>query len=129
MSNNVIILGAGFSYDAGIPLLGGFVERMWEFAARKTHNGQPLASADLEIFEDAIKVKSELDSYHGRAVFNDRNIEEALLHKGRQIQPNGARECNSLSFLLWNYVTGRVLGIPSPVIRFIALQRRRTSIL
>lgn len=78
MSNNVIILGAGFSHDAGIPLLGGFVERMWELAARKTHNGNPLSSNDLEIFEDAIKVKNELDSYHGRAVFDDRNIEDVL---------------------------------------------------
>lgn len=78
ISNNVIILGAGFSHDAGIPLLGGFVERMWEFAARKTHNGNPLDAADLEIFEDAIQVKNELDSYHGRAVFDDRNIEDIL---------------------------------------------------
>lgn len=78
MSNNVIILGAGFSHNAGIPLLGGFVERMWEFAARRTQNGKPLDSSDLEIFEDAIKVKNELDSYHGRAVFDDRNIEDIL---------------------------------------------------
>jgi hypothetical protein len=78
MSNNVIILGAGFSYDAGIPLLGGFVEKMWEFAVRKSHNGKPLNNEDLKIFEDAIKVKNELDSYHGRAVFDDRNIEDIL---------------------------------------------------
>jgi hypothetical protein len=78
MTNNVIILGAGFSHDAGIPLLGGFVERMWEFAARRAQNGNPLDSSDLEIFEDAIKVKNELDSYHGRAVFDDRNIEDIL---------------------------------------------------
>jgi len=78
MSDNVIILGAGFSYDAGIPLLGGFVEKMWEYAARRAQNGTPLSSSDLEIFEDAIKVKNELDSYHGRAVFDDRNIEDIL---------------------------------------------------
>lgn len=78
MSNNVIILGAGFSYNAGIPLLGGFVERMWEFAARKVHNGKALSDSDIEIFEDAIRVKNELDPYHGRAVFDDRNIEDIL---------------------------------------------------
>lgn len=78
MSNNVIILGAGFSHDAGIPLLGGFVEKMWEFAVRRSHNGKPLNGDDLKVFEDAIKVKNELDSYHGRAVFDDRNIEDVL---------------------------------------------------
>ena len=78
MSNNVIILGAGFSHDAGIPLLGGFVEKMWEFSARKSNNGKPLSAEDSEIFDEAIKVKNELDSYHGRAVFDDRNIEDIL---------------------------------------------------
>ena len=78
MTDNVIILGAGFSHSAGIPLLGGFVERMWEFAVRKSHGGQDLSPQDLEIFEDAIKVKNELDGYHGRAVFDDRNIEDIL---------------------------------------------------
>jgi SIR2-like domain len=78
MADNVIILGAGFSYDAGIPLLGGFVERMLEFALRKKHNDKPLDRGDQEIFEDAIKVRNELDNYHGRAVFDDRNIEDIL---------------------------------------------------
>ena len=35
MSNHVIILGAGFSFDTGIALLGEFVEKMWELAAQK----------------------------------------------------------------------------------------------
>jgi hypothetical protein len=96
MSNNVVVLGAGFSSSAGIPLLGGFVERMWEFAARKTHNGEPLSHADLEIFEDAIKVKNELDSYHGRAVFNDRNIEDILSILSFNVLGGGRGDKNKL---------------------------------
>lgn len=92
MNNNVIILGAGFSFDSGIPLLGGFVEKMWEFAVRKTHNGSPLDQADLEIFEAAVKVKNELDSYHGRAVFSDRNIEDILSLLSFNLIGGGRRE-------------------------------------
>jgi|RhiMetdeSRZDD1v2_1073273.scaffolds.fasta_scaffold111380_3 hypothetical protein len=51
MSDNVLILGAGFSWDAGIPLLGGFVEKMLDYAIRKTCDGKPLDSTDIEIFE------------------------------------------------------------------------------
>jgi hypothetical protein len=78
MSDNVLILGAGFSYDAGIPLLGGFVGRMLDYALRRSCNGQPLSPADIAIFENAIKIRNELDRYHGRAEFDDRNLEDIL---------------------------------------------------
>jgi hypothetical protein len=78
MGNNVIILGAGFSFDAGIPLLSGFVDTMWEIAVRKTFKGQKLSEGDIKIFQDAADVRSHLDSYHGRANFDDRNIEDIL---------------------------------------------------
>jgi len=78
MSDNVIILGAGFSCEAGIPLLGGFVDRMLDYAIKKTCDGQPLDSSDIEIFESAIKIRNDLDRYHGRAEFDDRNIEDIL---------------------------------------------------
>jgi hypothetical protein len=78
MTDNVIILGAGASVDAGIPVLANFVEKMWEFALRGTCNGKQLSSEDKKIFEEAVKVKNELDGYHGHAAFNDRNIEDIL---------------------------------------------------
>ena len=78
MTDNIIILGAGASVDAGIPLLANFVEKMWEFAITGKHNGQTLSDEDKKIFAEAIKVKNELDGYHGRAAFNDRNIEDIL---------------------------------------------------
>ncbi|MGD2095261.1 MAG: SIR2 family protein [Phycisphaerales bacterium] len=78
MSDNVIILGAGASYDAGIPLMAGFVEKMWEFAVKKQVNGEPMSQVDIDIFQKAIDIKNELDSYHGRALFDDRNLEDIL---------------------------------------------------
>lgn len=80
MADNVLILGAGFSRDAGIPLMGSFVERMWEIARRKRSplDGQILNQWDQELFDQATGLISDLDSYHGRANFDDRNIEDLL---------------------------------------------------
>ena len=78
MTDNVIILGAGASVDAGIPLLANFVEKMWEFSITGKNNGKDLSEEDRRIFNEAMKVKNELDGYHGRAAFNDRNIEDIL---------------------------------------------------
>ena len=77
-SDNVIILGAGASYDAGIPLMAGFVEKMWEFSVRKKVNGEPMSSDDIDTFKKAIEIKNELNSYHGRASFDDMNLEDIL---------------------------------------------------
>jgi len=78
MSDNVIIFGAGASADAGIPLMAGFVEKMWEFAMRGRNGEEPLSLEDKNTFNEAMKIKNELDGYHGRANFNDRNIEDIL---------------------------------------------------
>ena len=78
MTDTVFILGAGFSYDAGIPLLSGFVDKMWELAIREKNGGQPLSAADIDVFQKAMEIRKELDGYHGRANFDDRNIEDLL---------------------------------------------------
>lgn len=78
MADNVLILGAGASHDAGIPLLAGFVEKMWEYAIRGKNGDEPLSAEDHDIFKKAIEVRNELDGYHGRATFDDRNIEDIL---------------------------------------------------
>lgn len=77
MSDTVMILGAGFSRAAGIPLLGDFVDRMWELAIRGKAE-KPLDEADKRLFAAAMSIREELDSYHGRAAFSDRNIEDLL---------------------------------------------------
>ena len=80
MADNVFILGAGFSFDAGIPLMGTFVQTMLEIAARKRSplEGAPLNAIDQALLDQAITLIGELDSYHGRANFDDRNIEDLL---------------------------------------------------
>ena len=78
MTDNAIILGAGASVDAGIPLLANFVEKMWEFAITGKQGEKELSAEDKQIFSESIKVRNELDGYHGRASFDDRNIEDIL---------------------------------------------------
>ena len=78
MTDTVFILGAGFSYDAGIPLLSGFVDRMLDFAIKEKNSDQLLSPADIGIFKYAMEIRNELDGYHGRANFDDRNIEDLL---------------------------------------------------
>ena len=78
MSDNVLIFGAGVSADAGIPMLPGFMEKMWEFSTRKAQDEVPLSVEDCEVFEKAMNIRHELDGYHGRSAFDDRNIEDVL---------------------------------------------------
>jgi len=78
MSDNVLILGAGASHDAGIPLLAGFVDKMLDFTLRGKADGVPLDEHSLKIFQRAYEIRKELDGYHGRAAFDDRNIEDIL---------------------------------------------------
>lgn len=51
---------------------------MWEFAERKTNGLIPLTSEDVAIFHAFQKIREELDGYHGRVTFDDRNIEDIL---------------------------------------------------
>lgn len=78
MTDDVIILGAGFSYDAGIPLLSGFIDQMLDYRLREVANGNRLTEAQMSVFDKALKVRNELDSYHGRVSFDDRNLEDIL---------------------------------------------------
>jgi len=78
MSDNVIIFGAGASHTAGIPLIAGFVQTMWEFAITGRASDENLSHEDQMLFVEAMKIKDELDTYHGRAMFDDRNLEDIL---------------------------------------------------
>lgn len=78
MSDTVFIFGAGFSYDSGIPLLSGFVDQMLRFYNQGKCNGKNLSEDDLDLFRKADEIRNELDGYHGRARFDDRNIEDLL---------------------------------------------------
>ena len=77
-TDNIIILGAGASYDAGIPLLGNFMQTMWEMSIRHTYNGHTIPEDDLNLIIKALKITREMDNYHGRINYNDKNIEEVM---------------------------------------------------
>lgn len=95
MSDTVIILGAGFSRNAGIPLLGDFVDRMWELSIRGRAEN-PLEDSDKRIFAEAMRIREELDGYHGRAAFNDRNIEDLLSILSFNVIGGGNKDKNKL---------------------------------
>lgn len=78
MSNNVIIFGAGASFDAGIPLLYGFVEKMWDISIRGSVHGRPVSPEDCTILSEAVSVIQGFDNFHGRVNFNDRNLEDIM---------------------------------------------------
>ncbi len=78
MADNVIILGAGSSADAGIPLLGKFIETMWSMAKLGRHRNSPIPDSDRELIIQALKIRDELDGYHGRSAIDLWNIEEVL---------------------------------------------------
>jgi hypothetical protein len=75
---NVIVLGSGASFSAGVPILRDFLPKMWEIAIRGQLDEIPLSDEDRKIFKNAMSVRAELDGYHGRANFDDRNIEDVL---------------------------------------------------
>ncbi|MDK9707431.1 MAG: hypothetical protein OEL83_10310 [Desulforhopalus sp.] len=78
MANTVFILGAGFSFDAGIPLLGRFIERMLLIAAERDKTTGKLSGNDRKLFDKALDIRDSMDGYHGRISFDDRNIEDIL---------------------------------------------------
>jgi hypothetical protein len=78
MSDNVIILGAGASADAGIPLLGNFIEKMIELAATGRGSRGKLNDIEKSILEKAIKIRNSIENYHARVAIDQFNIEQLL---------------------------------------------------
>ena len=100
MTDNVIILGAGASVDAGVPLLDKFVDKMLEFGQKGQVGDKALSDEDLKIFGEATKVRKELDGYHGRAAFDDRNIEDILSILSFNLMVGGKKERNKLGWMI-----------------------------
>jgi hypothetical protein len=78
MSDNVFLFGAGASFDAGIPLLGSFMEKMFEMALTKRSPQGALSEADLKVFSEAIEIRNRMDTYHARVSIDQFNLEEIL---------------------------------------------------
>lgn len=96
MSENVLILGAGFSCDAGIPMLSNFIERMWEYSMRGAAGDIKLTPDDKSILSEALEIRSEMDGYHGRVAFDDRNIEDILSMLAFNLLGGGASDRKKL---------------------------------
>jgi len=73
--DNVFIFGAGVSSDAGVPLLGNFVETMTQLAAR---DKGPLSPHELGILRKALDIRGRIEKYHSRANLDQFNIEDIL---------------------------------------------------
>lgn len=78
LSDNVLILGAGASVTAGIPTLASFMTLILDVAERGSYKGKELSEEDKKIFEGAREARNYLNTFHGRARFNDENIEDVL---------------------------------------------------
>lgn len=96
MSENVFLFGAGASADAGIPTLKTFMDAMWQIAKIGKWNGREVKSQDREVLIEALKVREELDSYHGRVALNVWNIEDILSVLAFNALAGGKREKDRL---------------------------------
>jgi len=76
--HNIIVFGAGASFDAGIPLLASFVDKMWEYAIRGRVGDKRLSEDDLDILTAATTIRMGLERYNSRAAFDNRNLEDIL---------------------------------------------------
>lgn len=78
MSDNVILLGAGSSFDAGIPLLGSFMDRIFELASLKRSPTRSLTTDELEILNAVIDIRDGMERYQPRVAINQFNLEQVL---------------------------------------------------
>jgi hypothetical protein len=78
MSDNVIILGAGASYDAGIPLLGNFIDKMIEISATGRGPRGVLKSEEQSILKKALEIRNKIENYHARVAIDQFNLEQIL---------------------------------------------------
>jgi hypothetical protein len=76
--HNVILLGAGASFDADIPLLGSFVDKMSEYVLRGKAREEPIAESDKTILHEANEIRLALERYSSRAFFDINNLEDIL---------------------------------------------------
>jgi hypothetical protein len=85
MANTVFILGAGASYQAGVPLMANFLdvaEDLW-----KTGKVQPFEKQFAKVFEG----RSALQQVHSKAQLDIQNIESvfAAFEMGKTLQKFG----------------------------------------
>jgi hypothetical protein len=113
MSDNVILLGAGASADAGIPMMNSFMDVMWRIAKLGKWNGHTINANDRTVLVEALKVREELDGYHGRVALDVWNIEDILSVLSFNALAGGKREKERLRGM--TKAIGRVIEITNLV--------------
>ncbi len=78
MVDNVILLGAGASFDAGIPLLGSFMDRIFELANIQRSPMRDLTQDELDILQEVIEIRDSMERYQPRVAINQFNLEQVL---------------------------------------------------
>ena len=75
---NVFIFGAGCSADAGIPLLGNFIDKMFEYSFRGRVNQTSIPEPTLSLLKKSNEIRLGFEKYQSRASFDTRNLEDVL---------------------------------------------------
>ncbi len=78
MADNVILLGAGASFDAGIPLLGSFMDRIFELANIRRSPMRDLTQEELNTLQEVIEIRDSMERYQPRVAINQFNLEQVL---------------------------------------------------
>lgn len=76
--DNVILLGAGASFDAGVPMLESFVAEMNRMVLTGSSPRGPLSDSDQLCLQKAMQITHKLESYHARVAIDQFNIEQIL---------------------------------------------------
>ncbi|MBK1853981.1 SIR2 family protein [Verrucomicrobiaceae bacterium 5K15] len=100
MCDNVFIFGAGTSFDAGIPLMGNFMDVMWKMAQTGRYEEKKLTDDQKKILIEAIKAREELDGYHGRVSVDVWNIEDLLSVLSMNALAGGKGEKKRLGWMI-----------------------------
>ena len=78
MTENVILLGAGASRAAGIPLLSEFMRMIGQLARTGVNDQRLLTVDETKILHKAVEIRDSLRGYHATVAFDQFNIEDIL---------------------------------------------------
>lgn len=78
MNDNAFIFGAGASFDAKVPLLGDFMDRIFELSQSNRTASRAPSKEEQKILERVIEIRDSLERYQPRVSINQFNLEEVL---------------------------------------------------
>ncbi|MBL9181714.1 MAG: hypothetical protein JNN17_06210 [Verrucomicrobiaceae bacterium] len=78
MTENVILLGAGASHSAGIPLLSEFMRTIRRLATTGVSEHRELTADEIKALQKAVAIRDSLREYHATVAFDQFSIEDIL---------------------------------------------------